>query len=235
MMKYDISWSGGKDSTASIILAREHNIPIRQINYCRIMYNKYIPADLPEMYDFAERAISLFRTWGYKVNILSPEPAVNLIYKKYKNSHYTDRNGKYYGVTAFCRGSCNMTGRKQKILNKEKNISIVGIAADETPRLARLGNNISLLKEYNISQRQTFDICRRYKLLSPLYDLPGFERGGCFFCPNVRKIQIQYIKNNRPDLYKLILSMIEMSQYDISSVGTRNNWVNDYLLNERNK
>lgn len=159
-MKYDISWSGGKDSTASIILAHENDIPIRQINYCRIMWNKYIPADLPEMYDFTEHAIEIFKTWGYKVNVLTPKTAVELAYKKYQKSITPERNGKFYGVTAFCRGHCRMTSCKQSILNKDNRISIVGIAADETERLNRLklNGNISLLERYNIKEKETFEI-----------------------------------------------------------------------------
>lgn len=145
-MEYDLSWSGGKDSTACIILARENNIPIRQINYCRIMWNKYIPADLPEMYDFTEHAIEIFKSWGYKVNVITPRTAVELAFRRYAKSKITERNGKYYGITAFCRGICNMTSCKQYALSKYHRKSIVGIAADEKERLKRLGNNISLLK-----------------------------------------------------------------------------------------
>lgn len=225
-MKYDLSWSGGKDSTASIILAHENNIPIRQINYCRIMWNKYISADLPEMYDFTEQAIKIFRSWGYKVNVITPKSAVEIAFKRYTKSRTSERNGKYYGVTAFCRGHCKMTSCKQSALNQYNRKSIVGIAADEKERLKRLGNNISLLKEYNITELQTFDICRKYDLLSPLYDIPGLKRGGCFFCPNANKQEIMYIKDKYPKLYSLALSLVTMCDYDISKI--HNNWYEEY-------
>lgn len=36
-MKYIASWSGGKDSTASIILAHEHNEPLDLIIFSEVM------------------------------------------------------------------------------------------------------------------------------------------------------------------------------------------------------
>ena len=37
-MKYIASWSGGKDSTASIILAHEHNEPLGLIIFSEVMF-----------------------------------------------------------------------------------------------------------------------------------------------------------------------------------------------------
>ncbi len=33
-------WSGGKDSTASIILAHIHHLPITEIVFCEVMFDK---------------------------------------------------------------------------------------------------------------------------------------------------------------------------------------------------
>lgn len=73
ILKYNISWSGGKDSTATIILAHELKIPINEIIYCRVMYNEYIPADLPIMSKFIDDSIKFFTEWGYKVRIVKPK------------------------------------------------------------------------------------------------------------------------------------------------------------------
>lgn len=227
-MKYNISWSGGKDSTASIILARHDGIEINQINYCQIMWNNYIPADLPEMNDFVTNSIELFKSWGYKVNILRPKPAIKLAYRIYKRSKRHERNGKFYGATAFCRGHCTMTTEKQKLLNSNTSISIVGIAANETQRLKRLDKNISLLSKHNMTENDAYNLCKANNLLSPYYNIPGMSRGGCFFCPNKTKKQIAYIKREYPQLYKLTMSLFDMCDYDISKLT--NNWLNEYKL-----
>ena len=44
-MKYIASWSGGKDSTASIILAHEHNEPLDLIIFSEVMFNENISGE----------------------------------------------------------------------------------------------------------------------------------------------------------------------------------------------
>lgn len=53
-MKYIASWSGGKDSTASIILAHEHNEPLDLIIFSEVMFDENISGELPEHIDSDE-------------------------------------------------------------------------------------------------------------------------------------------------------------------------------------
>ncbi len=70
-MKYIANWSGGKDSTASIILAHEHNEPLDLIIFSEVMFDKNISGELPEHIDFIKnKAIPLFESWGYETKIL---------------------------------------------------------------------------------------------------------------------------------------------------------------------
>ena len=70
-MKYIASWSGGKDSTASIILAHEHNEPLDLIIFSEVMFDENISGELPEHIDFIKnKAIPVFESWGYKTKIL---------------------------------------------------------------------------------------------------------------------------------------------------------------------
>ena len=73
MKKYEwvISWSGGKDSTATIILCHKYGIPIKKIIYVRMMYNESMPATLPIMTKFVDNAKSIFEEWGYSVEEVS--------------------------------------------------------------------------------------------------------------------------------------------------------------------
>ena len=63
---------------------------------------------------------------------------------------------------------------------------IVGIAADESERYNKktmqAAGKRSILYEQGITEEMTYDICRKYNLLSPIYD--NLSRGGCWFCPN---------------------------------------------------
>lgn len=230
--EWTISRSGGKDSTATVILCHEYGIPIKKIIYVRMMYNKQIPATLPIMTEFVDKAIRVFESWGYVVEVVeSIQTAQDLSNKVFKRSKYKDRNGKHYGVSPFARGYCEFTGVKTKTINSisKSEYQMIGYAADETQRIHRLTETKqSIMVALDVKEKDTLEICNRYNLLSPLYDL-GFTRDGCWFCPNAGKDQRLYLKENRPDLVEEIYKTIRMCEYDISALKKRNNWVKDYF------
>ena len=230
--EWTISWSGGKDSTATVILCHEYGIPVKDIIYVRMMFDDELPATLPVMTDFVDNAVKVFENWGYNVRVVkSIKSAKDIIESTYKRSKYADRIGKPYGVTSFCRGGCKFTDVKMNTIKSIVNADyeMLGYAADELERLHRLTETkCSIMAELGIEEKETFDICRKYGLLSPLYDL-GIKRDGCWFCPNAGKIERQYIKEHYPQLVKKIYDMIEMCDYDIDFLCKRNNWVAQYL------
>lgn len=233
--KWSISWSGGKDSTATIILCHEYNIPIKEIIYVRMMYDECNPATLPVMTEFVDRAKATFEDWGYSVRVVnSIKTAKDLMYAKYKRSKKLERNGNYYGITSFVRGFCQFTSVKTKTIQSLNNndYEMIGYAVDETHRLSRLTDKKqSIMVTLGVTEDETFDICKKYNLLSPLYEL-GFYRDGCWFCPNAGVKQRQYLRDNYPQLVEEINKTITMCNYDITSMSNRNNWVKDYFKNE---
>ena len=181
-----VSWSGGKDSTATIILMHEHNIPIKKIVYVRMMFDETTPATLPIMNNFIDIGSAVFSQWGYTVEIIpSIKTAMDFATAKYKNSIHADWNGKPYGINPFMRGICKFSGVKEKTIKKKINLAneyqMIGYAADEYKRIHRLGGRRqSILCALNVTTPQIFRICRKYRLLSPLYGT-GIKRDGCFF------------------------------------------------------
>lgn len=235
--EWSISWSGGKDSTATVILCHEYGIPIKEIIYVRMMYDEEIPATLPIMTDFVDRAIKVFEMWGYKVRVVkSIKTAKQLVEAKYKRSKYEDRNGKPYGITAFVRSFCTFTDNKQKTIGSinSGDYVMMGYAVDEVNRLHRLTDTkCSIMVALGIKEHETYDICRKYNLLSPLYDL-GITRDGCWFCPNVSKVEILYVKQHYPELLRKIYEMIDMCDYNIDGIESKNHWVAEYM-NEKGR
>lgn len=51
-MKYIAGCSGGKDSVATLILAKEHGEPLDEVVYCEVMFSKDISGEVPEHRDF---------------------------------------------------------------------------------------------------------------------------------------------------------------------------------------
>lgn len=213
-MKYIASWSGGKDSTASIILAHENNEPLDLIIFSEVMFDKNISGELPEHIEFIKnKCIPLFESWGYEVKILYAK----LTYMDIFLSQPT--RGKRFGtgmITGFpMSGKCQIN-KSVKILPikqflkgfEEEFIQYIGIAIDEQVRLDRVvrtTNQISLLQKYGYTEQMAFDLCKKYDLLSPIYEFA--PRGGCWFCPNARDCELRHLRNNHNDLWNKLLEL----------------------------
>lgn len=209
-MHHVVSWSGGKDSTASIILAHEHNLPIDLILISLVWFDKKrgIYGEYPEHIEWIfNTAIPRFNEWGYKVEVLhSKHDYIDAFYHVLSKSKHPDRNGKYEGW--LIAGKCKLNDKKITPLIKRKRQfgkdikEYIGIAVDEPVRLERMHkkpNAVSLLEEYGYTETMAFEKCEEYGLLSPLYKMSS--RGGCWFCPNQKISGFAYLKVNHPDLW----------------------------------
>lgn len=208
---YIASWSGGKDSTASIILAHEHGDPLDVIIYSEVMFDSETSADPPEQSDFIRnKAIPIFESWGYKVKILHPS-------KTFIDCFFHVRGGrsKYAGkrVGFPMRGRCEIQKQKVEPIRKfyrEINrpfVDCVGIAIDESERLERTKSKgqISLLEKYGYTEEMAYSLCEKYGLLSPVYKYT--KRGGCWFCPNSKAKELRHLRDRYPNLWQKLLDL----------------------------
>lgn len=162
-MKYIASWSGGKDSTASIILAHEHNEPLDLIIFSEVMFDENTSGELPEHIDFIKnKAIPKFEEWGYEVNILHAD-------KTYMSCfHHRTIRGKHIGMKKgfVMSGHCDVQRdcKLKPIGNFWKKVNddytqYIGIAVDEPVRMNRIvnsGNKVSLLEKYGYTEKMAF-------------------------------------------------------------------------------
>lgn len=225
-MKTYLSWSGGKDSTASVVLAHINKIPIDLIIISLPFFDKAkdIYADHPLHIDFIfNKAIPLFESWGYKVKIVSSDKDYKYWFfkKRGNNCKNPKYNGKTYGW--LLGGMCKMNEEKTKpIKNIIKKLdgggwqSIVGIGIDEPKRLEKMRNRknqTSLLEKYGYTEKMAYDLCKKYGLLSPLYEMGGM-RQGCFFCPNSPIGELAKLQKNYPHLWQELLNLNELYRQD---------------------
>lgn len=208
-MKHIASCSFGKDSIATIILAHINNEPLDLIVYSEVMFDENISGEHPLHKDFIyNRAIPIFESWGYKVKVLRAN-------KTYKDCFLNvcgerakpERIGKIRGfpIAFKCKinSDCKVAPIKKFYKNiKEDVTQYVGIAIDEPERLKRLENTnkISLLAKYNYTEFMAYELCKKYDLLSPIYDISS--RNGCWFCPNCKDKEFINIINNYPQLWQ---------------------------------
>ena len=59
------------------------------------------------------------------------------------------------------------------------------------------------------------ELCKKYGLLSPLYEMGGM-RQGCFFCPNSPVRELARLKKEYPHLWKELLDLNELYRIDSS-------------------
>ena len=187
------SWSGGKDSTATIILAHIHNIPIDLIIFSEVMFDlkNGISGENPEHIRFMrEVAIPKFREWGYEVvEVRAEKDYLDHFYSVIENPR---KNMEHKGMRrGFPLPQCAIRrDLKQRPVEQYIKslgtdvVQLLGMCIDEPKRLESMhkeGNKRSLLEEYNYTEEKAKELCMEYGLYSPGYELS--KRGGCWMCP----------------------------------------------------
>lgn len=211
-MKYIASFSGGKDSTATVILAHENNEPLDLIIFSEVMFDKNTSGELLEHIDFIKnKAFPLFESWGYETKILHSD-------KTYMDCfHHVATKGKRIGKKLGfpMSGKCiiNRECKMRQIRKFLKEIQgdftqYIGITVDEPMRMGRIvkaKDKLSLLHRYDYREQMAYDLCKKYDLLSPIYDFA--PRGGCWFCPNARDAELRHLRNCHRDLWDKLLAL----------------------------
>lgn len=214
-MRHIASWSGGKDSTATIILAHENNEPLDTIIFCEVMFDKETTGELPQKIQFVKNvAKPIFESWGYEVQILHHTKTFMDEFEHMRGEK-SKWNGKRLGFPM--SGKCYMNDAKRKPIQKfyreirEPYMDYVGIAIDEVSRLEamkkRNKNQTSLLEKYGFTEKMAMEICGKYNLISPIYEFS--KRDGCWFCPNANDSQLKFLRDNNGDLWRKLLELEE--------------------------
>lgn len=216
-MKYVASCSGGKDSVATLILAKQHNEPLDMVIFAEVMFNENISGELPEHIEFIYNTL---KPWVEK------ELGVPFIVLR-SDRHFIERfhhtlcrgqnKGRKHGFPIPGRCMINRDCKLKPIKDFYKGfedkeiIQYIGIAADEEKRLARLDDNkISLLDKYGYTEAMAADLCKEYGLYSPIYEFTA--RNGCWFCCNCRKAEWKHLIERHPDLFE---KLIELEREDV--------------------
>jgi len=180
-LKYICCWSGGKDSTASIILFHEKYPNIKlTILFAEVMFDKKnnISGENPEHIHFIKHvAKPVFESWGYEVIILRAEKDyLDIFYHVIERpTKHLEHKGMLYGFAASGQCSIKRDCKEKPIKNylksiKEPYIQIVGIGIDEPSRLESLhkdSTKISMLEECGYTTGMAGVLCVEYGLLSP--------------------------------------------------------------------
>lgn len=195
-MKRYLMWSGGADSTASLLICAEKGIPLDGVVMSDMYFDvkNNISAEHPEHINFVNRVAVPYieNVLGYPVIMVRSDfDYLSLFYRKIIRSNHIERVGKLSGFL-LGGGRCAF---KRDVKIKPLNAwckaqgdfeKVVGICADEDLRLNSLFKQPfqrSVLSEFGIVKSSTLDIVRSVGLDSPFYS-SGRKHQGCWFCPN---------------------------------------------------
>ena len=214
-MKYICSWSGGKESTASIILTRLNNEPLDIVLFSEVMFNETVSGELPDHIEFIHRAKRLFESWGIEVKILRSNQTYmdlfnHVIERPRKHMHH---KGMKYGFPISTKCVVKRDLKLKPLYSfyedfNEEYIQYIGIAADEYERLEairNIPNAVSLLEKYNYTSKMAKQLCIDYNLLSPAYNYS--KRQGCWFCPNSKREECRRVKELYPETWNSFVAL----------------------------
>ena len=181
--KFIASCSFGKDSLATILLAKEHGEPLDEAVYCEVMFDKGISGEVPEHRDFIyNTAIPALERMGVKIIVLRSEKTYVDLFTGRVTRGPKKGMVRSFPICGKCavQRDCKVRPiqRYQKTL-PPGTVQYIGIAKDEQERLLRLEDSrqVSLLAKYNFTEQDAWQLCEdanviklRKRLLDAMYE-----------------------------------------------------------------
>ena len=210
--KYIASCSGGKDSVATLILAKEHGEPLDEVVYCEVMFDNETSGEHPEHREFVYEIVKPFVEYELQVpfTILRSDVTYVDVFKHLIKKG--DNTGKEYGFAypGMCaiNRDCKIPPIRNYWKSQDKNvIQYVGIAYDEQERLMRMEgtNRISLLAKYGYTESDATKLCVQHGMYSPCYAFS--DRNGCWFCPNCKAPEWSHLIFKYPEYFDKLIGL----------------------------
>lgn len=213
-----ISCSGGKDSTALVLMAYEKGLPIDEVIGC----------NEGKWWDEATDVLNKLRDMtGYKVTILKPPPRYDFDYLMFDHEIIKGkRKGtKGYGwptpmsrwCTAFCKARVMDGYMARKKAEGYEIHSYIGIAADEAERCQKEGGiDKEIIKhfplvEWGMTERDCLEYCYSKGIdFGGLYD--HFHRLSCWCCPLMGLEDARSLYHYYPDKWEELKDMDRRSR-----------------------
>ena len=213
-MKYIVSFSGGKDSTAMLLRLLEEGRPVDDIVFCDTT------AEFPQMY---EHIAQVEKYIGRKITILKPEHNFEYMMLEYEQKKGKNKGQKGYGWANARARWCTAYFKREQINRYLKKMEddvaqYIGVAADE---IIRTHNNkdgrtlIYPLVEWGMTEKDCLQYCYdRGFTWGGLYE--KFTRLSCYLCPFGTMNNLRTLRKYFPDLWQ---HMKELDEKCIKQIG----------------
>ena len=210
MATVKVGWSGGKDSTCSVLLHLEQGDKVKACCYVP-MFTKDIPLISKKHYEFILQTAERFRNMGAEVYIVS-----GLTYWDYVTKITTRgiNKGRIMGFPCNQTGKCGF--KRDSKVKAIQHLDVgyfdyedIGIAFDEVKRHNQLTEKKrSILVEMEYTEQMAFDMCVQYNMLSPHYKTA--KRDGCALCYNARPQERNAWFEDFPQAIPLVIELQDM-------------------------
>lgn len=199
-MKYIVSFSGGKDSTAMLLRLLEEGRPVDEIVFCDTT------AEFPQMY---EHIAQVEKYIGRRITVLKPEQNFEYMMLHYQvaTRNGKEKKGKLWpnARVRWCTGYFKQEQMRKYM--KQFNVEVsqyIGIAVDEKIREHKdkvKRRLIYPLVEWGMTERDCLQYCYdRGFTWGGLYE--KFDRLSCYLCPFKRLDELRIIWKDFPELWE---------------------------------
>ena len=217
------SLSGGKDSTALLILMIKRDLPIDMV------INADTGMEFPEMYEHLKKVDEyLYRERGlHIITLRHPKGFEWLMFEEPKKRSSAIQKRREMGVSLYgngwpgikvrwCTGQLKIKQIEKEIrsLKTEKKVlHSIGIAADEAQRCKEKQYP---LVEWGITEAKALQLCYDHG-----FDFGGlykkYHRASCWCCPLQRISELRNLRNYHPQLWKRLREMDERAREQFGS------------------
>lgn len=200
-MKSLVSFSGGKDSTAMLLMMLQKNMPIDEIVFCDT------GMEFPEMYDHIHAV-------EYYINRPIKVLKAKHSFEYYLGKHIKKNGGVGYGFPDFRNRWCT-TLLKQNLMRPycKGSVEYHGIAFDEKHRTKKNQTNRNIkypLVDWGITEKQALEFCYKEGFTwGGLYE--KFVRVSCWCCPLQRIGELKVLYSQYPKLWKKLKRLDKLS------------------------
>lgn len=206
-MKHIVQFSGGKDSTAMLLMMLEKDMPVDEIIFCDT------GKEFPQMYEHIQKVEQYI---GRKVTRLKAEKSFDYYMFEHKKTRGKNQDHFGYGWPTirgrWCTSKLKIDVTNKYLKNAGEYYSYIGIAYDEPKRhYKELASNIKHpLFEWQITEAEALKYCYKHG-----FDWGGlykhFKRVSCWLCPLQALSELRILRKYYPDLWQILLDMDKKS------------------------
>ena len=216
-MKHIVQLSGGKDSTAMLLMMLERNMPVDEIIFCDT------GMEFPELYQHLGAVEAYI---GRKITRLTAPHSFEYYMADIPKIRYREGNRDTgYGwprmFNRWCTKHFKIEPVKKYLQDVPEHTLYIGIAADEPKRHQNIPANVQHpLYDWGITEKQALEYC-----YSKGFDFGGlyqkFNRLGCWCCPLQRISDLRKVRRYYPELWAEILRMDKKAPYSFLKYSER--------------